>query len=128
VDDKGIDAMVRRPDGTTVEVQIKARSKDTAIEQAGLFAGIKCEPNANYFFIFYAAQIGENGKMWIMTADEFIENASKNTQGKNAGKYSLHLSKCRLNKETGQKEAYANPDFEKFACTSFERLLEGQKS
>jgi hypothetical protein len=125
VDDKGIDAMVRRPDGTTVAVQMKARSKEIAAEQAGLFAGIKCEPGPNYFFIFHAAQIGENGKMWIMTADEFIENASKNTQGKHAGKYSLNLSECKLNKETGQKEAYGKPQFEKFACTSFKRLLEG---
>jgi len=125
VDDKGIDAMVRRPDGTTVEIQIKARSKDTTVEQAGLFAGIKCEPRPNYFFIFHAAQIGENGKMWIMSADEFIENASRNTKGANAGKYTLHLSECRVNKETGQKEVYGKSQFEKFACTSFKRLLEG---
>jgi len=125
VDDKGIDAIVRRPDGTYVEVQIKARSKDTTEEQAGLFAGIRCESNPNYFFIFHSAQIGENGKMWIMTADEFIENASKQIQGKHAGSYTLHLSGCRRNKETRRKEPYGKPQFEKFACTSFERLLTG---
>ena len=128
VDDKSIDAIVRRPDGTFVEVQIKARSKDIAEEHAGLFAGIKCEPNPNYFFIFHSAYIGENGKMWIMTADEFIGIASRQTQGKHAGAYTLHLSGCRRNKETGRKEPYGKPQFEKFACTSFERLLAGHKA
>jgi hypothetical protein len=126
VDDKGIDAMVRRPDGTTVEIQIKARSKEVAAEQAGLFAGIKCEPRPNYFFIFHAAQIGENGKMWIMSAYEFIENASKNIKGKNVGAYNLKLNGCKPNEETGLKEPYGLSRFEKFSCTSFERLLEGQ--
>ena len=128
VDDKGIDAVVRRQDGTFVEIQIKARSKDIAEEQAGLFAGIKCEPSPNYYFIFHAAAIGENGKMWIMTADEFIESASKNIKGEHIGKYTLRLSKYKTNKETGLKEAYANPEFEKFSCTSFERISGREKS
>jgi hypothetical protein len=125
VDDKGIDALVRRPDGSCAEIQIKARSKDIAPEQAGLFAGIRCEPNPNYWFIFHAAHIGASGKMWLMTAAEFMEHASRQTQGKHAGAYTLHLSGVKSNKETGQKEAYAKPQFEEFACTSFERLLVG---
>jgi len=125
VDDKGIDAIVRRPDGTFAEVQIKARSKDIAEEQAGLFAGIWCEPNPNYWFVFHAAHIGESGKMWLMTAAEFMECASRHTQGKHAGAWTIHLSGVKTNKETGIKNAYAKPQFEKFACTSFERLLVG---
>jgi len=42
-DDKGINAIVRRPDRTYAEVQTKARSKDRATELAGLFVGIWCE-------------------------------------------------------------------------------------
>ena len=127
VDDKGIDAIVRRPDGTYVEIQIKARSKDIAEEQAGLFAGIRCEPNPAYWFIFHSAHIGEGGKMWLMTAAEFMEHASHQTQGKHAGGYTIHLSGVKRNKETGEREAYAKPQFEKFACTSFERLLAGHE-
>jgi hypothetical protein len=127
VDDKGIDAIVRRPNGTYAEVQIKARTKDIAPEQAGLFAGIRCEPNPAYWFIFHSAHIGENGKIWLMTAAEFMEYASRQTQGKHAGAYTLHLSGVKSNKETGVKEAYPKPQFEKFACISFERLLAGRE-
>ena len=123
VDDKGIDAIVRRPDGTCAEIQIKARSKDIAAEQAGLFAGIWCEPNPNYWFIFHAAHIGESGKMWLMTAAEFMQHASQQTQGKHVGAWTIHLTGCKLNKETKRKEAYAKPQFEQFSCISFERLL-----
>jgi len=125
VDDKGIDAIVRRPDGSYAEVQIKARSKDIAEKQAGLFAGIWCEPNPNYWFIFHSAHIGESGKMWLMTAAEFMEYASHHTRGKHAGAWTIHLSGVRRNEKTGEREAYAKPQFEKFSCTSFERLLAG---
>ena len=125
VDDRGIDAIVRRPDKTFVEVQIKATSKDVAMADAGFFVVRKCEPNPNYFFIFHAALIGENGKMWIMSANEFIAHASQNIQGKNIGAYNLKLNGCKVNEKTGLKAPYALPQFEKFACTSFVRLLEG---
>lgn len=36
VDDKGIDAVIRRDDGTYVEVQIKARSNDPDLKVPGL--------------------------------------------------------------------------------------------
>ena len=40
IDDNGIDAVVRRPNGTFVEVQIKARSNDVQIGSAGLVLSI----------------------------------------------------------------------------------------
>lgn len=40
VDDKGIDMVVRREDGTLMEVQVKARSKDVVIGDAALFSSI----------------------------------------------------------------------------------------
>lgn len=121
VDDKGIDAIVRRANGTYAEVQIKARSKDIAVEHAGLFAGIKCEPNPAYWFIFHSAHL--DGKMWLMTAQEFMESASHQTQGKHAGAWTIHLSGAKINKKTGIKEAYAKQKYEKFACTNFARLV-----
>ncbi len=43
VDDVGIDAVIRRPDNTFIEIQIKARSKDVKFGDAGLFATISHE-------------------------------------------------------------------------------------
>ena len=39
VDDNGIDAVVRKPDGSFVEVQIKARSAEVDPGDEALFAG-----------------------------------------------------------------------------------------
>ena len=43
VDDDAIDAVVKKPDGSFVEVQIKARSKDAVFGDAALFATLKHE-------------------------------------------------------------------------------------
>ncbi len=43
VDDIGIDAVIRKPDNTFIEIQIKARSKDVKFGGAALFAGITHE-------------------------------------------------------------------------------------
>ena len=91
VDDKGIDAVIRRDDGTYVEVQIKARSNDPDLKVPGAFCAVKCTPRTNYWFVFHIAQAGPNGTMWIMRSDEFTDRASKNINGKNKDKYSLHL-------------------------------------
>ena len=125
VDDKGIDAIVRRPDGTYVEVQIKARSKDIIPAHAALFAGVKCEVKPNYWFIFHSASVGETGTMWIMTAKEFMENASQNKTGKQVGSSTIWFNGYKFNKATGKKEAYVKPQFEKYVCKNFNRLLGG---
>ena len=48
VDDKSIDVIVRRPDGSFTEVQIKARSQEVAEGDAALFAAITHESRDNY--------------------------------------------------------------------------------
>jgi hypothetical protein len=40
VDDRGVDAIIRRDTGTFAEVQIKARSAEVVMKDAALFAGI----------------------------------------------------------------------------------------
>ena len=52
VDDKGIDIVVRRKDGTFVEVQVKARSKDVIMGDAALFAAITHERELLFRFLF----------------------------------------------------------------------------
>jgi hypothetical protein len=61
VDDNAIDAVVRRRDGSFVEVQIKARSRDVAPGDAALFAAIPHELRNNYWFVFYSERLGT---MW----------------------------------------------------------------
>lgn len=57
VDDDAIDAVVKRPDGHFVEVQIKARSKTVAFGHAALFAALPHEYRRNYWFVFYSERL-----------------------------------------------------------------------
>jgi len=57
VDDDAIDAVIKKPDGSFVEVQIKARSKDVTFGDAALFAALKHEYRPNYWFVFYSERM-----------------------------------------------------------------------
>ena len=118
VDDKGIDAVVRRPDGSYVEVQIKARSKSVREGDAALFAAIDHEYRPNYWFVFYSERIGENGTMWIMSSKEFIEESSQNKNGKNVGKRSIWFNGTKKGIE------YVKKRYEKFIRNDFKRIIE----
>lgn len=118
VDDKGIDAVVRRPDGKFVEVQIKARSKEVIDGDAALFSAIEHEYRPNYWFVFYSERLGENGTMWIMTSSEFINESVQNKNGKNKGKRSIWFNGKRKGIE------YVKPRFEKYIRTDFRRITE----
>lgn len=91
VDDKGMDCLLRRPDGSIAEIQIKARSNDIPVTNCALFSGIDCAPRESYWYIFHAAKLGENGTMWIMNSTEFVKLASQSIKGKNVGTYSIQL-------------------------------------
>jgi hypothetical protein len=54
VDDDAIDAVIKKPDGSFVEVQIKARSKHVLFGDGALFAAIPHDYRNNYWFVFYA--------------------------------------------------------------------------
>jgi len=120
VDDNAIDAVVRRPDGSFIEAQIKARSKDVADGDAALFAAIPHEHRNNYWFIFYSERLDS---MWIMPSEEFIKESYQNKKGKNAGKRSIWFNGKRKNKITGKYEEYVKPKFDKYKTSSFDRLL-----
>ena len=52
VDDDAVDALVRRPDGSTALVQIKARSRDVIPGDAALFAAIDHpKERKDYWFV-----------------------------------------------------------------------------
>lgn len=119
VDDMGIDAVVRRPDGSFIEVQIKARSKTVVMGDAGLFAALTHEERENYYFVFYSERLAT---FWIMTSAEFIENATQNKSGKNIGKRSIWFNGKKKNKETGKYTEHVHERFKKFIATDFSRL------
>ena len=80
VDDDAIDAVVKKPDGSFVEVQIKARSKSVSFGDAALFAALTHEYRPNYWFVFYSERMD---KTWILSSREFINESNQNKKGKN---------------------------------------------
>ena len=86
VDDDAIDAVVKRPDGAFVEVQIKARSHGVILGDGALFAAITHEPRRNYYFVFYSER---HDTIWIMSSEEFIAEAVQNKNGANIGKRAI---------------------------------------
>ena len=120
VDDMGIDVVVRKPDGTFTEVQIKARSKKVVLGDASLFAAIQHEPRENYWFVFYSERMDT---MWIMTSKEFVKESHQNKKGKNSGKRSIWFNGKKKNKSNGTYEEYIKPQFKKYVATDFSRII-----
>lgn len=119
VDDHGVDAVIKKEDGTFIEVQIKARSKNVTAGDGALFSAIKHELTPNYYFVFYSERME---KMWILSSEEFIERSHQNTSGKNVGFRSIWFNGYKKDKETGQKKEYCYPRFEQFLVDDFSRF------
>lgn len=119
VDDHGVDCVVKKQDGTFIEIQIKARSREVADGDAALFAAISHELTENFYFVFYSERLN---KMWIMSSEEFLKECVTNKTGKNAGKHSIWFNGKKLNPDTQKKEEYAYERFDKYSCTDFSRF------
>ena len=98
VDDHGVDLIVRSrtcEDGNA-ESQAQEEFQELQVKSVstgGLFAAIKCEkPRQNYWFVFYIKDID---KMWLINSIEFVKLSSRNSQGKNIGKYTLDLKPAK---------------------------------
>ncbi len=115
VDDFGIDAVIRKPNGEFIEVQIKARSKNVTFGDAALFAAITHEPRKNYYFLFYSERMD---LMWLLSSKEFIEESTQNKTGKNKGKRSIWFN----GKNTKLNQEHCKPRFEKYLIENFERF------
>ncbi len=115
VDDIGIDAVIRKPDNTFIEIQIKARSKDVQFGDAALFAGITHEQRDNYYFVFHSERMD---KMWIMSSIEFIRESNQNKSGKNAGKRSIWFN----GRKSKEQVEHVKPQFEKYLAENFYRF------
>ena len=117
VDDDAIDAVIKRPDGRFVEVQIKARSKNVIFGDAALFAAMTHEPRKNYWFIFFSDRMDT---MWIMSSREFIDESQLNKEGKNVGKRSIWFN----GKNTRAASEHVKPQYERYVAANFRRLVE----
>jgi len=117
VDDDAIDAVIKKSDGSFVEVQIKARSKDVIFGDAALFPALKHEYRKNYWFIFYSERMDE---MWILSSKEFIKESCQNKKGKHIGKRSIWFN----GKNTREQKEHVKPQFKKYLASNFRRIIE----
>lgn len=116
VDDDAIDAVIKRKDGTFVEVQIKARSKEVKFGDGALFATIQHEFRDNYWFVFYSERLD---KIWVMSSKEFINESRVNKSGLNIGKRSVWFN----GRNTKEQKEHVKPQYEKYVATNFNRIL-----
>lgn len=121
VDDNAIDAVVRRTDGSFVEVQIKARSLDVAEGDCALFAAIPHELRTNYWFVFYSERMDT---IWIMTSAEFCAMSNQNKNGVNKGLRSIWFNGKKKNKTTGGYDEHCKPQFKQFIATDFKCIAD----
>ena len=119
VDDHGVDCVIKKEDGTFIEVQIKARSNEVIDGDAALFAGIMHEYTPNFYFVFYAERLD---LMWILSSEEFLQECVTNKSGKNTGKHSIWFNGNRKDKQTGEKKEYCKEQFKKYICKDFSRF------
>lgn len=120
VDDHAVDAIIRRKDGSTALVQIKARSRDVIFGDAALFAAIPHpEERPDYWFVFYSERMDT---LWVMTSEDFLRESVCNKTGKNVGLHSIWFNGRRKNRVSGETEEYTKPQFQKYVATDFSRI------
>ncbi len=119
VDDDAIDAVIKKPDGSFVEVQIKARSKTVKIGDSALFAAIPHEARKNYYFVFYSERLGT---FWIMSSEEFIKESVQNKSGENVGLRSIWFNGKRKDKTTGEYKEHVHERFKKYIVSDFSQF------
>ncbi len=119
VDDHGVDCVIKKEDGTFIEVQIKARSSVVTDGDAALFSAITHEPKKDFYFVFYSERLD---MMWILSSEEFLEECVTNKTGINKGKHSIWFNGKRTDKKTGIKKEYCKAKFEKYIATDFSRF------
>ena len=119
VDDHGVDCVVKKQDGTFIEIQIKARSSEVAMGDAALYSAITHELTPNFYFVFYSERLD---KMWILSSEEFLKESYKNKNGKNIGKRVIWFNGTRTNTVTKAKEEYAFQKYDRYLCTDFSRF------
>ncbi len=119
VDDHGVDCVIKKADGTFIEIQIKARSAVVNDGDAALFSCIEHELTPNFYFVFYSERLKS---MWIMSSEEFLSECVTNKTGKNIGKRSIWFNGNRKNPKTGKKQEYRKEKYDKYLAKDFSRF------
>ena len=120
VDDDAIDAVIRRPNGSFITVQIKARSESVAEGNAAIFS-VKSHKRKgkDYWFVFYSERMD---MMWIMSSKEFIKESRKTKSGKWKGLRSIWFNGRKTEKKSGKVTEHCKPQFIKYVAEDFSRL------
>lgn len=119
IDDHGVDCVIKKENGTYIEIQIKARSAESGYGDAALFGPIVHEPRENYYFLFYSERMKT---MWILSSKEFLDECYTNNTGKHAGKHVIWFNGKRKNKDTGESEEYCKERFQPYIVDDFRRF------
>ncbi|MBR1759213.1 MAG: hypothetical protein IJ744_10900 [Lachnospiraceae bacterium] len=119
VDDHGVDAVIKKEDGTFIKIQIKARSTEVTDGDAALFAAVTHDLTPNFYFVFYSERLET---MWILSSEEFLKECVTNRTGKNAGKRSIWFNGNRIDKETGLRKEYCKDRYKKYIAEDFTRF------
>lgn len=119
VDDHGVDCVIKKEDGTFIEIQIKARSNEVNDGDAALFSAISHEHRDNFYFVFYSERMD---MMWILSSREFLDECYTNTNGKNKGKHVIWFNGNKKDQSTGEKREYCKEQFERYVCKDFARF------
>ena len=119
VDDHGVDCVIKKSDGSFIEVQLKARSNEVKDGDAALFAAITHKLTPNFYFVFYSERLNT---MWILSSEEFLQECVTNKSGKYEGKHSIWFNGNKMDKETNKKKEYCKKQFDKYVCKDFSRF------
>jgi hypothetical protein len=94
VDDQQIDCVVRlEVDSHPVYIDVQIKARSARVKQAGTFAALAVrDPRPNFMFVFYPVGAGA---YWVMPSLDLIEEATRNKEGVNAGKYSIVFTNTR---------------------------------
>ena len=119
VDDDAIDLIIKKPNGTFIEIQIKARSKTVVAGDGASFEITYHKKRKNYFFVFYSERLKT---FWIMSSEEFLKDSGQNKTGKYIGKRSISFSGKHKGKKTGKYTEPLHPRFNKYIAKDFSRF------
>lgn len=86
---------------------------------ASLFAAITHEHRADYWFVFYSERLDTT---WLLTSEEFLQEAVQNKNGKNIGLRSIWFNGTRKDRETGVPTEYVKERYLRYVVKDFSRL------
>ena len=119
VDDDAIDLIIKKSNGTFIEIQIRARSKTVAIGHGASFEMGYHKKRKNYFFVFYSERLKT---FWIMSSEEFLKHSNLNKAGKHIGRRGIRFNRKQKDKTTGKYKEPLRERFKKYIAKDFSRF------